>query len=188
MSHIAFVGSPEEFVFAFFDYHSRNQKSTRHSLSNHTCEIDGDVAHTETYGTFFGHNHDGTVDLVGVRYNDRLEKRNGEWKIADRVTVIDCYGQLKGETEITDELRKTVGYEGEAHAQSRQARHLLCAPSSGDQRKPDTRYHCRVAKAVSRPLQVRLSGAASSRRRTRAHINGNREIDRDRTWKSRLST
>lgn len=113
--HIAFVGSPEEFAFLFFDYHTQTHISTSHTLANHTCEINGDEAHAETYATFVGNNRDGTVDLIGVRYNDRLEKRDGEWKIADRVTVTSWHGQLKGQDEITEQLKKDMAYEPGGH-------------------------------------------------------------------------
>lgn len=56
-----------------------------HNITTHTCEINGDEAHAESYviGTMVG--KDGkTLVLIGGRYLDRLERRDGAWKIALR--------------------------------------------------------------------------------------------------------
>jgi SnoaL-like domain len=70
--------------------HAKFFASTSHNLCNHTCEIDGDVAHCETYvvGTMLLKNLKSTICLIG-RYLDRLEKRNGEWRIMLRRTTVD---------------------------------------------------------------------------------------------------
>ena len=53
-------------------------------------EIEGDVAHTETYFLVLSQRHgEETTGLVGGRYLDRLERPDGEWRIALRVVVID---------------------------------------------------------------------------------------------------
>ncbi len=59
---------------------------------NHSCDIDGDVAHTETYYLFVGRNRDETNWLAGGRYIDRLERRLGAWKIALRTNAIEWSG------------------------------------------------------------------------------------------------
>jgi hypothetical protein len=61
-----------------------------HNITTHTCEIDGDVAHCESYviGTFRGRD-DKTIALMGGRYLDRLERRDGVWKIAVRRCTIE---------------------------------------------------------------------------------------------------
>ncbi len=75
--------------------HRDGQVLTHHSLLNNSVEIDGDTAHSETYYIFVARNHafeEGageTVMLAGGRYIDRLEKRNGDWKIALRTNVIE---------------------------------------------------------------------------------------------------
>lgn len=61
-----------------------------HHITTHTCEIDGDVAHCESYviGGMVG--RDGTsTTLVGGRYLDRLERRDGRWRIALRRCTIE---------------------------------------------------------------------------------------------------
>jgi hypothetical protein len=62
-----------------------------HNLTTHTCEIDGDTAHCESYvmGIFQSRHQENTAQLMTGRYIDRLEKRNGEWRIVVRRSVIE---------------------------------------------------------------------------------------------------
>ena len=75
--------------------HEAGQILTHHLLLNHHVEIDGETAHSECYYQFVARNYpweegDGeTVMLAGGRYIDRLERRNGEWKIALRTNIIE---------------------------------------------------------------------------------------------------
>jgi hypothetical protein len=87
--HGIFVGGPEEFADWALAYHREHQIATNHLLSNHRCEIDGDTAHAETYCTYVGVNRDGTIDVIGNRYVDRLEKRDGRWAILRRVCTVE---------------------------------------------------------------------------------------------------
>jgi hypothetical protein len=88
--HSGRVASVEEFLDWAFDYHA-GQLRHQHFLSNHTVEIDGDVAHAETYYTFVGTWRDETkpLEIAGGRYLDRLERREGRWAIAARVCVAE---------------------------------------------------------------------------------------------------
>jgi hypothetical protein len=90
----AFVGGPVELYDWASDLHNQGQSATNHNLLNHTCEIDGDVAHTETYYLFVGRNRDETNWIAGGRYVDRLEKRDGTWKIALRCNAIEWSGMV----------------------------------------------------------------------------------------------
>ena len=56
----------------------------------HLCEIDGDVAHAESYviGLFADKGAEMSRMLAG-RYIDRLERRNGEWKIVLRRATVE---------------------------------------------------------------------------------------------------
>lgn len=62
-----------------------------HYLSNVTVDVDGDVAWTESY--LHAHHWgdppgDPMLDYAGgSRYVDRLERRDGVWKIAERTVV-----------------------------------------------------------------------------------------------------
>jgi hypothetical protein len=88
--HGEFVGSVDGFIDYYFAYHTKYQDRTIHNLGNHSCEIDGDTAHCETYWTFTAHNKQEPLRSSGTgRYIDRLEKRGGKWRIAARICVID---------------------------------------------------------------------------------------------------
>lgn len=91
--HGMFVGDREAFADWAFDHHATNQHSTQHIITNHTCELDGDTAHTETYWMFAAMNkHGAELSLGGGRYIDRLEKREGRWGIVTRKCLIDWSG------------------------------------------------------------------------------------------------
>ncbi len=84
-----FVGGPVELYDWASELHAQGQSATQHNLLNHSCDIDGDIAHCETYYLFVGCNRDNTNWLAGGRYIDRLERRGGEWKIALRCNAIE---------------------------------------------------------------------------------------------------
>lgn len=89
-----FVGGPVELYDWAQALHEQGQIATQHVLTNHTCEIDGDTAHTETYYQFCARNRDDSNWIAGGRYLDRLERRNGAWKIALRTNMIEWSGIL----------------------------------------------------------------------------------------------
>ena len=69
-------------------------------------EIDGDDAHCETYYTFIGANI-ATPHLLSMgRYIDHLQRRDGIWKYANRVTVIEKNFEL---TEYPDDEKICAG-------------------------------------------------------------------------------
>ena len=78
-----FVGGPEKLYEWAADLHAQGQSATQHDLLNHCCEIDGDVAHSETY-----------YWVAGGRYIDRLERRSGTWKIALRCNAVEWSGMI----------------------------------------------------------------------------------------------
>ena len=91
--HGAFEGSVEGFikwageVLPLFD-------STMHFTGNQYVKVEGKVAFAEHYAQAFHRTKpaDGkpAADwIVNVRYVDRLEKRDNEWRIADRIVVYD---------------------------------------------------------------------------------------------------
>jgi len=87
-----FVGGPIELYKWAAALHEHGQTATHHNLLNHTCDIDGDTAHTETYYLFVGRNRDDSNWIAGGRYIDRLERRGGVWKIALRTNAIEWSG------------------------------------------------------------------------------------------------
>jgi ketosteroid isomerase-like protein len=91
--HGHFTGGVEAFIDWAFGYHGTYQDAHQHIVANHICELDGDVAHAETYWIFVGRNKQAPMlSMSGGRYIDRFEKRNGEWKIAVRKCVVDWGG------------------------------------------------------------------------------------------------
>jgi hypothetical protein len=67
-------------------------RRTFHSLSNMAIDLKGEAATAETYCTAYHEvdGPDGPVEMVvGGRYLDRLEKRDGAWRIARRLYVMD---------------------------------------------------------------------------------------------------
>ena len=90
----SFVGGPAALYEWASALHEQGQHATQHDLLNHTCQIDADVAHTETYYLFVGRNRDDSNWLAGGRYLDRLERRDGQWRIALRTNVIEWSGML----------------------------------------------------------------------------------------------
>ena len=93
-----FVGVPEKVYEGGAALHEQGQSSTLHHLTNHTCEIDGDIAHAETYWLYAGRNRDGTNWVAGGRYVDRLERRDSQWKIAFRCTLLEWSGTIPAST------------------------------------------------------------------------------------------
>jgi SnoaL-like domain len=75
--------------------HQAGQVLTHHALLNHSVDIAGDTAHSETYYQFTARNHPfepgggETVMLAGGRYIDRLERRGSAWLIALRTNLIE---------------------------------------------------------------------------------------------------
>ena len=89
-----FVGGPVELYDWASAMHEAGQVATHHNLLNLTCEIDGDTAHTETYYLFVGRNRDETNWMAGGRYIDRLERRDGAWRIALRTNAVEWSGMV----------------------------------------------------------------------------------------------
>lgn len=70
--------------------HSAGSQVNMHHLTTHVCDIDGDAAHAESYVMGAMLNHDGvTARLLCGRYIDRLEKRDGAWRISVRRTTVE---------------------------------------------------------------------------------------------------
>jgi hypothetical protein len=80
---------------AFTERALRNLKrSPDHNLLNNSCDIDGDTAHSETYYLFAARNRDDTNWIAGGRYFDRLQRRDGQWRIALRTNAIEWSGMV----------------------------------------------------------------------------------------------
>ncbi|WP_029432318.1 nuclear transport factor 2 family protein [Blastococcus sp. URHD0036] len=72
------------------EIHAQGSRLTLHNITSHTCEIDGDTAHAESYVLVALLNPDGvTARFLNGRYVDRLERRDGVWRIALRRCTLD---------------------------------------------------------------------------------------------------
>jgi ketosteroid isomerase-like protein len=110
--HGLWLGGRDYFADQSLGYHEAHQHLTQHIIANHTCELDGDVAHTESYYLFVSLNKEGSpLSLSGGRYVDRFEKRGGKWKIAKRLCVSDWHGQ-PGPSPLPPELRALMNQGG----------------------------------------------------------------------------
>ena len=110
--HGLWLGGREYFADKSLAFHEATQHLSQHMIANHSCDLDGDVAHTETYFMFVGLNkHGSPLSLSGGRYVDRFEKRNGKWAIAKRLCVSDWYGQ-PGPSPLAPELRALMNSGG----------------------------------------------------------------------------
>lgn len=106
--HGVFIGGPEEFADWAIAMHTASHLSHQHCVLNHTCDLDGDVAHTEAYYLFVGMNRSGApVALSGGRYVDRMERRDGRWAIAARLCLRDWAPLAEPATSL-DQSRMTV--------------------------------------------------------------------------------
>ena len=110
--HGFFVGGPEAFWDWVNRYHNNAQATHQHIITNHTCEIDGDTAHAETYWMMAGMDaKDFTLSIGGGRYIDRLEKRGGKWRIAARKCVSEWGGIPQG-SKVTPEFMEMLRESG----------------------------------------------------------------------------
>lgn len=110
--HGFFVGGPEDFWTWVNTYHVKAQSTHQHIITNHYCDLDGDIAHCETYWLFAALDPDGkNLSIGGGRYIDRMEKRDGEWRIAARKCVADWGGQPV-DTQLSPEARAMLAQSG----------------------------------------------------------------------------
>ncbi len=86
--HGQFVGSPKDFI-PWADGTTLMFLSTQHAILNHVCDLRGDDAYCETYYQFTGIAAEGPHFGSVGRYVDHFQKRGGEWRIANRVTIIE---------------------------------------------------------------------------------------------------
>ena len=111
--HNSFRGGPVEFadwvlqVLAHF-------AATHHFLGQCRIELDGESAHVETYCSahHVGHPDEQgrlTDMRMGLRYCDRFERRNAEWRIAKRICAFDWAYYVESVREWAFPADFTVG-------------------------------------------------------------------------------
>jgi SnoaL-like domain len=103
-------GGRDEYIDALVPLLRRHYVSTSHNIGNQLIEIDGDRALSESY-LIAVHvtESDGKQwqEIVFGRYIDNFEKRDGEWRIAHRVCVIDSRNtqEVRPSRLATDETK-----------------------------------------------------------------------------------
>lgn len=94
--HGAYIGDVDG-LMAFLHAAHRPFDSYQRYVSNSTVELDGDVAHVESYySCILRRDTTGRLLANGGRYVDRFERRDGEWRIARRVVVMEWEGTMEG--------------------------------------------------------------------------------------------
>jgi len=107
--HADAARTPAELATWGNDLHATHTRGHQHFLSNFTIELDGDQAHVETYVNFvLWRRNAPMVDISGGRYLDRMERRNGEWRIAERVVVVDWTSEAPEGTDPKGTLKHYV--------------------------------------------------------------------------------
>ena len=70
--------------------HAAISEVNLHNVTMHSCEIDGDVAHAESYVIgLFADKGAATSRMLAGRYIDRLERRDGKWGIVLRRATVE---------------------------------------------------------------------------------------------------
>ena len=70
--------------------HAASSQNHLHHVTTHRCEIDGDEAHAESYVLVTLLAPDGaSATVLSGRYLDRLERRDGAWRIALRRSTVE---------------------------------------------------------------------------------------------------
>ncbi len=99
--HGAYIGGVDGLV-EFLAAAHRSFEAYQRYVTNTTIELDGDVAHVESYYLcVLRRDGDGDGEGSGLltnggRYVDRFERRAGEWRIARRVVVMEWEGTVDG--------------------------------------------------------------------------------------------
>ena len=88
--HGATLNSGPEYAAWANAVHAPTSDNHLHNVTTHTVEIDGDVAHAESYVLVAMLTPDrSTATLLNGRYLDRLERRDGTWRIAVRRSTLE---------------------------------------------------------------------------------------------------
>jgi hypothetical protein len=88
--HGATINPGPEYAAWANSVHAMSSQAHLHNVTTHLCEIDGDEAHAESYVMVTMLSPDGTAATVMCgRYVDRLERRDGAWRIAVRRSTVE---------------------------------------------------------------------------------------------------
>ena len=89
--HGAFRGGIDAFTGWVNGLHERKTIAHTHNITTHVADIDGDVAHADSYVLFVLSLRATDKVMIGTgRYIDRLARRDGRWRIELRVTLTEA--------------------------------------------------------------------------------------------------
>ena len=91
--HVLFSGTREPFI-AWVLPALRAMERSMHMIGNILIRVHGNHADVESYYYGYHRLHNGTCSYDSIacgRYLDRFERRNDEWRIADRKVVVDWF-------------------------------------------------------------------------------------------------
>lgn len=74
--------------------HAQDTIATLHCPTTLNCDIVDDVAHIESYYTYFARTADGTNWAATGRYLDQLERQNGVWGLVFRHITVEWTGKM----------------------------------------------------------------------------------------------
>ncbi len=162
--HGLFVGGPEAFADYFLAFHQSQQSATQHIITNHSCELDGDTAHCETYWLFAAMNREGPGAVPRRR---PLHRSHGTPRrsLGDRAAQMSlrlagCSRRLRPHTRSAD------GHARRRTRDARPQRPVLRAPAP---RRPETgRTTASGLKWRARTQARRFGQRGSSRGRANA--------------------
>lgn len=107
-----FKGRPKDLT-AFSAKFLARYDMTHHCLSNVMVRLDGESATSVSYITALhcnGKSRNGNTDMIGYgRYVDRLERRRGSWKIAQRTVLFDWTLELPSTFSWPESFAENVG-------------------------------------------------------------------------------
>lgn len=78
-----------------------------HMITNMSIEVEGDVAHCETYWTWCAMTPEERTQLGFGRYIDRFERRNGRWGIAQRQCLTEVLTEVP-RADIPEDFRQAL--------------------------------------------------------------------------------
>ncbi len=91
-----YSGLRDDFVQWGNDGHEQRYAGHEHHITNQIIDIDGDVAHVESYVIYLLRFKDETATHIGgARYIDRMERRDGQWRISVREFLPDIMMEAK---------------------------------------------------------------------------------------------
>ncbi|WP_328810487.1 nuclear transport factor 2 family protein [Rhodococcus sp. NBC_00294] len=111
--HGAYVGSAHEFCRWACENQKNGGHRSHHYITNVLIDLNGDTARRESAVLYLMVlPDDDRIDLMGGRYRDFCEKREGVWKVLRRTVIFDYAHQM---TPIADFVDVFGGIPSTAH-------------------------------------------------------------------------